>query len=666
MPHPNKPQSRSKLIPKSQSQPQTQQQPRGHFLRSDSLDEARGFAPSPSPPTRHSQPDLEPDPDPDSDPDSDPEPDSSEYDSSNADIDAADADVKANAELADLQLRLANTETALADCRESLAAKKEHNNAPRQDPENHGPVRQPQRRRPSREDNPVIRRTHTNQTFSFSIEDWRNFDRIPPSDHVSLRTQSEPTMPPVPYLPRFPHRRRSSQPERLPVRDKELEVIVPRAGLISRIQRYIQNLGHQISIYYYSTQTFIQAIVSSIPGTLTHIQRPAVQYIQTQYRRIHYPLRLIIHLLRYIFIHLTAEILRILIHLFSFLIPYAVLTYGLVALMYFGLYALRESSTTSSIFGLAAFPIFTPCAFFLCMVPGVYEVDVYSICPPRDNTGGSYFFKANPQNSHSSNSVSSGSDSGSKPPPEPSPAEAALLTQFSTLISPTFWDSSLTHAKSLESLGHDLRLAREPYESLYHSWKWTLDLFLQQRRGHVLDPLMKVAVCLEEEAETLIFFHGKVVSAYLNVEVTLGYFGDKLDALAKRPVSSGILGGIGIGGASSLARDSARLKSNYIHFATSIIAEIDELITHINTILELTSRTDSSLVSLRKALFELELARLVDWDNQYWWVKFWWGRKGSVWRREGREVSGIVVGHGDMIKQLEEVRSMLKDRRIGW
>lgn len=171
-----------------------------------------------------------------------------------------------------------------------------------------------------------------------------------------------------------------------------------------------------------------------------------------------------------------------------------------------------------------------------------------------------------------------------------------------------------------------------------------------------------MAGCLDEEAEALIFFHGKVVSAYMNIEVTLGYFGDKLNLfLVSR---SGVWGWPGGGGGHR--KEKEELKADYIHFATAIIAEIDELIAHINAIITLTGRTDASFNSLRKALYALELARQQSWDAQSRWVKFWWGMKGSQWSGEGREVGGMIEGHTDMIASLGRVRDMLKNRRSDW
>ncbi|KAL5313301.1 hypothetical protein ACEPPN_019034 [Leptodophora sp. 'Broadleaf-Isolate-01'] len=446
-----------------------------HILRSRPRSlEARGFRPSRSPspnsnwgpsvPPRSASPPSPFDP-------------SSSSSSSSSDNDADDAN-----DLADLQLRLQNTEQSLENCEKKL--KKPNPQHPKIPP--NLPTNPPRTQAQHSENNTQANAPGQGKTYILTAEDLINFNKIPPSDrdHVGSRSQSDSTIPPTTSQ----RHRRSSGLENLDDIPKELKRLedIP---ILAAIQQEPRSIKARLIPHVQTVQNYIQAKIANVPEIINNWKVSAWEYGSTAWERIRYPLEMFTYCLKYIFVHLTVEILRFSVRTFFFLLPYIGLVYLIVAILYLILYVIRETSSSSVIFGIATFPVVTPASFLLCMVPGVRRFDAYSICPSpsKETPPPSYDNASSSSNTHNHKGHP---NARSKPEPgKPTVEESELIARFEYLISPSFWEDSLGHAHGLEALGHNLQLVRTPYETLYHTWKWTVDPDLQQRRAHVLEPL---------------------------------------------------------------------------------------------------------------------------------------------------------------------------------
>ncbi|KAK0104982.1 hypothetical protein ONS95_004648 [Cadophora gregata] len=365
-------------------------------------------------------------------------------------------------------------------------------------------------------------------------------------------------------------------------------------------------------------------------------------------------------------------VLRFIVKTFFFLLPYIILIYLLVLVLYFTVFTDREISVSSIVLQMAIFPITTPASFLLCPIPGVRQLDAqgFSLCPGSNNT--SSFFSSDETTPSQSNAGRRGGEYDL-----PKMEDFEVMDRFESLISTAFWEESLAHTHGIEAVANYLRASRSSYQSLYNAWRWTPDPTLRDRRENLLKRLVEVVACLNDEADALMDFLGTTRSTWLTIETTLGFFRVKMKRLLESLPSSSPEGWWAqawdwtkASGSRYWRRQAEGLKAQYVYYATSIIAEIDRLIADLDKTIDFASVTDESVEHVRSDLHNLQADRKqqcdAQWDAQSWWVKYWWEKKGSEWLNEERIVSNLVDGHTDMIASLSRVRNMLKNKRNDW
>ncbi|KAH7309950.1 hypothetical protein BKA65DRAFT_559268 [Rhexocercosporidium sp. MPI-PUGE-AT-0058] len=199
----------------------------------------------------------------------------------------------------------------------------------------------------------------------------------------------------------------------------------------------------------------------------------------------------------------------------SAIFHYATLFYVCVAIFYCLLGGYRDYFLPIPGIGQIAETISSPILLLTCRVPGVRFVDemVYSFCPPLilATTG------------HE--------DTSQRPLGETDTTK--VLYQFASLSAPAFWTESLQLSNHLADLGTLFKRLRLPHQKLHANWKYTISPILRAQRAPAVEPLVMVVEAIDLSADELIIFQSKLASARARIEVTLGYFHQKLAAEAQ-------------------------------------------------------------------------------------------------------------------------------------
>ncbi|KAG4428182.1 hypothetical protein IFR05_016337 [Cadophora sp. M221] len=509
----------------------------------------------------------------------------------------------------------------------------------------------------SASDEPVL------PSFTLTVNDLNNFTLIPPSNQVSTRSQSEPaiTVPPV--------RQRQLSAGLETIRSDAIHNAIPNT-----IHNTIQLLNTIPSLPRTSLinrfGNYLAESMKDILNNLGQLKQTSRDYLITSWERILSPLNFILYWVEYFFVNLTAAMIKFIMGIFFYILPYMVLFYVVLFAIYGSVLSLRESTKNNTMASYVAFFVYTPVSMVICVVPGVEHVDRKfgdSLC--SSGTEQLTFNYDAEGNQH-------------QPPPRPSSSQSKakpledkkILHEFQQLISPIFWEESLALAlaQGLRDSGNALRAARSLYANLYNTWKWTIDPELLERRQPILGPLDIVATSLDAEAMSLILFHSRVIFTFLNVHATLGYFRDKVDKLQKAQAEAekSFWGRWG--------NDPARetLMHDYTYLATQIIKSIDELVTYIDGTMVLNEKTQLALEHLQEKFSVLKADRVNEerkWEEQSWWTKYWnkevkeaswWSEKGK--EKTAREMEGVIRGNIEMMDKLLEIRILLTDKKEHW
>ncbi|KAL5326251.1 hypothetical protein ACEPPN_007389 [Leptodophora sp. 'Broadleaf-Isolate-01'] len=277
-----------------------------------------------------------------------------------------------------------------------------------------------------------------------------------------------------------------------------------------------------------------------------------------------------------------------------------------------------------SILGWLGFPLSASYISIFCAIPLIPTCDVCGICPT-------------PIHTHT--------------PPIASASDDKLHDFVKQIASTTFWDTAISQAIVLESLGREIRRRRVPYRRLHNTWKLEFDSKLQARHWKALEPLNFVIDSLDTSAEELIAFQFHVSTSYAVLGVNLGFLPSRLDSNKRWYSFSSTSDALGVG---------------YASFAAESIKQLDGLILRVEKIITRLQQTEASLNKLHQSLKIVDQNRKHDEDAQYFWVHLWWSRSESPHLIEGRDIKGIMDAHNLTLSKLDITVHYLRDKRTAW
>ncbi|KAH7304489.1 hypothetical protein BKA65DRAFT_205961 [Rhexocercosporidium sp. MPI-PUGE-AT-0058] len=278
---------------------------------------------------------------------------------------------------------------------------------------------------------------------------------------------------------------------------------------------------------------------------------------------------------------------------------YGFLFYMFLALLYVVLGIYRSS--TNSIPGLRTISRYAsaPVVFAVCSVPGVRMVDdsLYSLCAP-------IVTKDRPKGPRKARRIDG---------PRATRNTTEVLYEFAALCTPEFWEETLKLGNHLTDLSSSFSTLRTPYERLYARWKYTVSAELRARRLPAVMPLLSVVESIDAAAKGLISLESNIVSAWIRVETTIGFFREKLAIAAAR--TSWIPG--------ARRKKADKVLSEYAHQCEIVIEQLTVLIKFIQSVIALFEELGKRLDNVREAILLVEEVRLRDLESQWFWIRHW-------------------------------------------